>query len=311
MKHSWSNNRILACPLSAWAQWEGVEFDAGDKASSILCLQRMHEMSHLSDPCMCVIIAPWKWVWWNKGMKQWIISGCNLLSDFNLTDGISSHLEKVSKLAAGPLTGRHLHPKWQSFRWINSVHVAYANEIKLSFSCKICACSLISSFSFPLANGVECILTENNASRAGQLTARLEWLLSQAIIACMKGQGCLLTPGESTNGAGGACLWSRDNFVLALRQLHVRVCAFVCVCWREGCNCCRHPSSLEPRCRLGELEESFHLGGNERLGALWGEEVEEAKLQSSMVWQSVVFTDLPFFSSFEWCQKKKVHIFCQ
>lgn len=57
-----------------------------------------------------------------------------------------------------------------------------------------------------IASGISCILKENKASQAGQLTARLEWLLSHTIIACMKGQGCLLTAGESRNEAGGASL---------------------------------------------------------------------------------------------------------
>lgn len=73
---------------------------------------------------------------------------------------------------------------------------------------------------------------ENNSFWGGGNTARLEWLLSPAIIGCMKGQGCLLTPGESRDGAGGARLWSRDNFVQALRQLCQSVC--VCVCVLEG-----------------------------------------------------------------------------
>lgn len=43
------------------------------------------------------------------------------------------------------------------------------------------------------------------------------------------------------------------------------------------------PATLPPRSRMGELEESFHLTGKEWMGALWGGEAEEAKLQSSTV----------------------------
>lgn len=89
-------------------------------------------------------------------------------------------------------------------------------------------------------------------------------------------------PGESRNGAGRA------------ETILFRLSSSLCVGEEGGGhNCYYHPSSLEPRCRLGELKESFHLRGNERMGAPWGGEADEAKLQSSAAWQPVVYSDPP------------------
>ncbi|KAK5859246.1 hypothetical protein PBY51_003327 [Eleginops maclovinus] len=93
-------------------------------------------------------------------------------------------------------------------------------------------------------------------------------------------------PGESRNGAAGACLWSRDNFVLALRS-------FVTVCVCVGGKAIIAAAYPPPQSALEELEESFHLRGNVHIGALWGVKAKEAKLQSSTVWQLVVFSDPP------------------
>lgn len=48
-------------------------------------------------------------------------------------------------------------------------------------------------------------------------------------------------------------------------------------------------TSSPRRCRPGELDESFHLGERQWMGALWGGDAEEAKLRSS----SVVNSDPP------------------
>lgn len=71
------------------------------------------------------------------------------------------------------------------------------------------------------------------------------------------------------------------------------------VCCGEGHNCSchftnpspRYPATSQPQCRMGELEESFHLTGKEWMGALWGGEAEEAKLQSSTVRYPAVGSD--------------------
>lgn len=78
-------------------------------------------------------------------------------------------------------------------------------------------------------------------------------------------------------------------FVQALQQpLSESVC--VCVGGRAVI-AAPQPPPPEPWCRLGELEESFHLGGNERTGAVRGGEAEEAKLQSGAVWQPAARSD--------------------
>lgn len=76
----------------------------------------------------------------------------------------------------------------------------------------------------------------------------------------------------------------------------VFVCACVCVCvqsewvggWLGGGGLIA-ATSPPRRCRLGELDESFHLGERQRMGAQWGGDAEEAKLQSS----SAVTSDPP------------------
>ncbi len=110
--------------------------------------------------------------------------------------------------------------------------------------------------------------------------------------------------------------WSRRSWSVEQRQFCSGSPAALSeyVCWKEGHNCCCHPSSPEPRCRLGELEESFHLWGNGRMGALWGGEAEEAKLQSSTVWQPLVYSDPLSWHHLEpekQAISKKMHIYCQ
>lgn len=95
--------------------------------------------------------------------------------------------------------------------------------------------------------------------------------------------------GEVWIWARGARLRGRDNFVWALLQLCPSVCR------RESHNCCCRFISPTPLPRVllqpVELEESFHLRGNERMGSLWGGEAEEVKLQSGAVWQTALSSD--------------------